>query len=42
VLQAERTSTRVLMGSPESATEQLAVPIDQMVSGSYSLKITVK
>src|SRR5580698_6920671 len=42
VLQAERTSTRVLMGSPESATEQLAVPIDQMVSGSYSLKINVK
>ena len=42
VLQAERTSTRVLMGSPESATEQLAIPIDQMVSGSYSLKITVK
>jgi phage gp46-like protein len=42
VLQAERTSTRVLMGSPESATEQLAIPIDQMVSGSYSLKINVK
>jgi hypothetical protein len=42
VLQAERTSTRVLVGSPESATEQLAVPIDQMVSGSYSLKINVK
>jgi hypothetical protein len=42
VLQAERTSTRVLMGSTESATEQLAIPIDQMVSGSYSLKINVK
>jgi hypothetical protein len=42
VLQAERTSTRVLVGTPESATEQLAVPIDQMVSGSYSLKINVK
>lgn len=42
VLQAERTSTRVLVGSAESAKEQLAVPIDQMVSGSYSLKITVK
>jgi hypothetical protein len=42
VLQAERTSTRVLMGSAESATEQLAIPLDHMVSGSYSLKITVK
>jgi hypothetical protein len=42
VLQAERTSTRVLVGSAESAKEQLAVPIDQMVSGSYSLKINVK
>jgi hypothetical protein len=42
VLQAERTSTRVLVGSAESAKEQLAIPIDQMVSGSYSLKITVK
>jgi hypothetical protein len=42
VLQAERTSTRVLIGSAESATEQLAIPIDQMVSGSYSLKINVK
>ena len=42
VLQAERTSTRALMGSPETAKEQLAIPLDQMVSGSYSLKITVK
>ncbi|HTB15756.1 MAG TPA: hypothetical protein VK752_29495 [Bryobacteraceae bacterium] len=42
VFQAERTSTRVLVGSVESAKEQLAIPIDQMVSGSYSLKITVK
>jgi hypothetical protein len=42
VLQAERTSTRVLVGSTETAKEQLAVPIDQMVSGSYSLKINVK
>jgi hypothetical protein len=42
VLQGERTSTRVLVGSSESAKEQLAIPIDQMVSGSYSLKITVK
>lgn len=42
VLQAERTSTRVLMGTPESAKQQLAIPFDQMISGSYSLKINVK
>jgi hypothetical protein len=42
VLQTERTSSRVLVGSPESAQEQLSVPFDQVVSGSYSLRITVK
>jgi hypothetical protein len=42
VLQAERTSTRVLVGSAETTKEQLAIPIDQMVSGSYSLRINVK
>jgi len=42
VLQAERTSTRVLVGTPESAKEELAIPFDQMISGSYSLKINVK
>ncbi|MGA3190380.1 MAG: hypothetical protein ABSF22_25020 [Bryobacteraceae bacterium] len=42
VFQAERTSTRVLVGSAETAKEQFAVPLDQMVSGSYSLKINVK
>ena len=42
VLQAERTSTRVLVGSAESAKQQLAIPFDQMISGSYSLKINVK
>jgi SpoIVB peptidase S55 len=42
VLQTERTSSRSLVGSAESAQEQLAVPFDQVVSGSYSLRITVK
>ncbi len=42
VLQAERTSTRVLVGSAESAKEELAIPFEQMISGSYSLKINVK
>jgi phage gp46-like protein len=42
VLQAEKTSTRVLAGSAETAKEQLAVPFDQMITGSYSLKVNVK
>jgi hypothetical protein len=42
VLQTERTASRALVGSPESAQQQLAIPFDQVVSGSYSLKITVK
>lgn len=42
VLQTERTSSRALIGSAESAQEQLSVPFDQVVTGSYSLKISVK
>jgi hypothetical protein len=42
VLQTERTASRALVGSPETATQQFSVPFDQVVTGSYSLKITVK
>jgi hypothetical protein len=42
VLQTERTSSRVLVGTPESAQEQLAIPFEQVVTGSYSLRIVVK
>ena len=42
VLQAERTASRSLAGTPETAQEQLSIPFDQLVSGSYSLRITVK
>src|ERR1043166_1588274 len=42
VLQTERTASRALVGSPESAREQISIPFDQVVSGSFSLKITVK
>jgi len=42
VLQTERTASRALVGSPETATQQFSVPFDQVVSGSYSLRITVK
>jgi hypothetical protein len=42
VLGTERTSSRALVGSNESTIEQQAIPFDQVVSGSYSLRITVK
>jgi hypothetical protein len=42
VFETEHTASRALVGTPESAEQQLAVPFDQVVSGSYSLKITVK
>lgn len=42
VLETEHTTSRALVGSPESAEEQLSIPFDQVVSGSYSLRITVK
>jgi len=42
VMQTGRDSTRPVITSPESATEQAAIPFDYVVSGSYSLKITVK
>ncbi len=42
VLQTERTASRALVGTPESTQEQLAIPFEQVVSGSYSLRITVK
>jgi hypothetical protein len=42
VMQTGRTSSRPLTSSPESAIEQMALPFDQVVSGSYSLRVTVK
>jgi hypothetical protein len=42
VLGTERTASRALVGSNESTIEQQAIPFDQVVSGSYSLRITVK
>jgi hypothetical protein len=42
VLRQERTASRSLVGTPETAQEQLSLPFDQMVSGSYSLAIKVK
>jgi hypothetical protein len=42
VMQAGRASNRSLITSPESASEQMALPFDYVITGSYSLKITVK
>lgn len=42
VLQTERTTSHGLIGTAESTQEQLAIPFEQVVSGSYSLRITVK
>ncbi len=42
VMQTGRASGRPIITSAESAFEQSSVPFDYVVSGSYSLKITVK
>jgi hypothetical protein len=42
VLQSEHTASRSLIGTTETAQEQQSIPLDEMVSGSYSLRITVK
>jgi hypothetical protein len=42
VMQAGRASSRPIVTSSESAFEQTSVPFDYVISGSYSLKITVK
>jgi hypothetical protein len=42
VMQAGRASARPLVTAPESASEQMSLPFDYVISGSYSLKVTVK
>jgi hypothetical protein len=42
VLQAGRASNRPMITSAESALEQKSIPFDYVVSGSYTLKFTVK
>jgi len=42
VLQSQRSAGRALTGIAESAEEELSVPFDQMVTGSFSLPITVR
>ena len=42
VMQAGRASSRAIVTSPESATEQMSLPFDYVVSGSYTLKFVVR
>jgi hypothetical protein len=42
VMQAGRASSRSMVTTNETAAEQMSVPFDYMVTGSYSLRIHVK
>jgi len=42
VMQSGKAASRSLLTSAETATEQMALPFDYMVTGSYSLRIHVK
>jgi len=42
VMQTERSASRALVGTPDSTQVQQSIPFDQVVSGSYSLRIKVK
>jgi hypothetical protein len=42
VMQSGKAASRSLVTSPETAAEQMALPFDYMVTGSYSLRIHVK
>ena len=42
VMQAGRAANRGLITSPETASQQMALPFDYLVTGSYSLRIHVK
>ncbi len=42
VMQSGRSAGRPFVASAETAQEQMSLPFDSMVSGSYSLKVTVK
>jgi hypothetical protein len=42
VMQSGHGANRSLVTSPDSASEQMSLPFDYVVSGSYTLKIMVK
>jgi hypothetical protein len=42
VMQAGRTAAQSVLTTPESASEQMSLPFDYVVNGSYTLRVTVK
>ena len=42
VMQNGRSSARTYMATPETALAEVSIPFDYMVSGSHSLRVTVK
>lgn len=42
VMQSGRSTNRALAAIPESASEQMSVPFDYVVTGSYTLKVDIK
>ncbi|MGA2132811.1 MAG: hypothetical protein ABSH50_11000 [Bryobacteraceae bacterium] len=42
VMEAGRASNHSIITSPDSASEQMSLPFDYVITGSYTLKITVK
>jgi hypothetical protein len=42
VMQTARGASRSMVSAPESTIEQMSIPLDYVVSGSYTLKINVK
>jgi hypothetical protein len=42
VMQAARAANRPVVTTPETASEQMAIPFDSVVTGSYTLRIQVK
>ncbi len=42
VMQSGRSTNRALTALPESASEQMSLPLDYVVTGSYLLKVDVK
>jgi hypothetical protein len=42
VMQTGRSASRPFASSGESALEQMAIPFDYVINGSYALKVTVK
>jgi len=42
VMQGGHASSHSLVTTPDSASEQMSLPFDYVITGSYSLKITVK